>query len=68
MRELIDPCTVTDRMRWLRASTKLSMQECLEVLIASACEHGHTLCTSDGHPIPESSYRPRKGGLSGTRS
>lgn len=58
------PYTVTDRLRWLRRSVpSWSMLEALEELIRSASLHGHILCTSDGHPIPESSYRRRKGGL-----
>lgn len=62
------PYTVTDRMRWLRKSTGFSMLECLEILIASACESDHILCTSFGRPIPLSSYRPRRGAPSGTLS
>ena len=57
------PLTVTERLRWIRSSTGLSMLESLRVLIDSASEHGHILCNGAYHPIPQSSYRPRKGDL-----
>lgn len=62
------PYTATDRLRWIRVTTGLSMQESLQVLIDSASSHGHTLCTSDARPIPQSSYRRYMGDPSGTQS
>ena len=61
--------SVTNRLRWLRRSVpSWSMLEAFQELIRSASLHGHILCTSDGHPIPESSYRRRTGGPSDIRS
>lgn len=60
---------VTERLRYLMAAVpSWTQQQALDALIWSACEYGHTLYSGDGHPIPRSSYLPRKGDLSGTLS
>lgn len=66
--EMPPPYTVTDRLRWLRASEGLSMLEALDELCSSASWRGHTLYSGAFHPIPESSYRRRTGGPSDIRS
>ena len=61
--------TVTEYLQVLvRNAPSLSQQQCLQVLIDDACEYGRILYSGDGHPIPQSSYLPRKDGPSGTLS
>lgn len=43
--------------------------EALRLIVEyGASGHGRTLYSDDGHPIPRSSYLPRKGALWGIRS
>lgn len=58
--------TITDAIRWeiLESQGQITMQRALERLMRDACAYGRTFYTSDGHPIPLSSYLPRKGDLS----
>jgi hypothetical protein len=61
--------TVTEQLRWMmRQVPDWSQQQALAVLIEIASEHGRILYSGDGHPIPQSSYLPRKGAPSGTLS
>lgn len=46
--------------RW---QANVSQLEALRIVLFDASDCGRTLYTSDGHQIPESSYRPRKGVL-----
>jgi hypothetical protein len=64
----LHPNTITRHLKWLRKSCRWSMLEALSYVIESSSVRGHTFCTSYGHPIPQSSYLPRKGDLSGTLS
>lgn len=41
----------------------ISQLEALRLVLFDVFFDGRTLYTSDGHPIPESSYLPRKGVL-----
>lgn len=42
----------------------LTRLEALNLIVRyGASSHGRTLYSGDGHPIPRSSYRPRKGAL-----
>lgn len=64
----LHPRVLTRHLKWLQKSCRWSMLEALNYLIESSSSHDHTFCTSYGHPIPQSSYLPRKGDLSGTLS
>jgi len=59
--------TVTE---WLNNARSLGLTqlEALDSLIWLASGRGRTFYSGDGHPIPQSSYLPRKGDPSGTLS
>lgn len=59
----LHPMVLTRQLKWLRQSCRWSMLEALNYLIETSYERDHTFCTSYGHPIRGSSYRPRKGVL-----
>lgn len=59
----LHPRVLTRHLKWLRQSCRWSMLESLNYLIESSYAHDHILCTSDGYPIPQSSYRPHTGVL-----
>lgn len=61
--------TVTEYLRNLsRNIPSFTQQQCLQVLIDDAYVNGRILYSGDGHPIPRSSYLPRKGDPLGTPS
>lgn len=44
-------------------SVKISQLDALRLVLFDVCADDRTLYTSDGYPIPQSSYRPRMGVL-----
>ena len=61
--------TITEAIRWeiLESECQISQSQALERLMRDACVYGRTFYTSDGHPIPLSSYLPRKRDPLGTQ-
>jgi hypothetical protein len=59
---MLEKITVTE---WINNARGLGMTqlEALDALVWLAYGRDRTFYSGDGHPIPQSSYRPRKGVL-----
>lgn len=60
--------TINDALWVERVESGLTQLEAMDRLMRDACVFGRTFYTSDGRPIPLSSWFPRRGDLSGTQS